>query len=99
MPTEAPSRVPAETVRVICASVSLVQGSVMDQLFEMRNRLCAEGSNPVVKTALLHTSGCLAFWFEGPGPAVQKVLQRVAEDPRHERFMVIHRSRGAPSLT
>ncbi|HSI53851.1 MAG TPA: BLUF domain-containing protein [Ramlibacter sp.] len=99
MSKQAPGRAPAEVVRVICASISLVQGSVMDELFQMRNHVGGHGTNPVVKCALLYTSGCFAFWFEGPGPAVQKLLKRAATDPRHERFVTIHRSKGAPTLT
>ena len=92
-------RPPAAITRVICASVSLVQGSVMEHLFLRRNRLLAAGRDPLVKCALLYASGWFVCWLEGPQEAVEKVLQRLAADPHNERQAVIHRSRGAATLT
>ena len=62
---------PAEVTRVICASVSLVTGSVMDELFAIRNRVCGTtGRVPGVRGALLYASGWFIFWLEGEHEAV-----------------------------
>jgi hypothetical protein len=91
---------PAEVTRVICASVSRVQGSVMAELFEARNRLCLPGSlTNNVRRAMLYSSGWFVFWFEGQAEAVEEVLQRSARDPRNSGQRVIHRSRGPACLT
>ncbi|MEO5671048.1 MAG: hypothetical protein ABIR26_10195 [Ramlibacter sp.] len=87
-----------EVARVICASIARVQGSVMDQLFEVRNRLCIS-SDPLVRSALLYSSGWFAFWAEGDVEAVRKAMLRAALDRRNDRQTVIHNSRGAPTLS
>ena len=90
---------PAEVTRVICASLSRVQGSVMSELFQIRNRLC-EASGPVlaVRGALLYSSGWFVLWLEGPAAEVEAFVQRAGRDSRNAHQKIIHRSRGPASL-
>ena len=90
---------PAEVTRVICASVSRVQGSVMSELFQIRNRLCElSGPEFTVRGALLYSSGWFVLWLEGAPAGVEAFVQRAARDPRNAHQKIIHRSRGPASL-
>jgi len=90
---------PREVTRVICASVCRVRGSVMSELFQIRNRLCElSGPTFAVRGALLYSSGWFVLWLEGPTAAVDAFTQRAARDPRNAHQKIIHRSRGPGSL-
>jgi membrane-bound inhibitor of C-type lysozyme len=90
---------PAEVTRVICASVSLVKGSVMDELFAIRNRVGGKSGRVAgVRGALLYTSGWFVFWLEGEQAAVEETVRRAAADPRNAHQKIIHRSRGPATL-
>lgn len=90
---------PVEVTRVICASVCRVRGSVMSELFQIRNRLCElSGPSFAVRGALLYSSGWFVLWLEGPTAAVDAFVQRAARDPRNAHQKIIHRSRGPGSL-
>ncbi len=95
---DASGHLPAKVTRVIFASVSRVQGSVMDQLFEIRNRYCEAGQTPTVRVALLYSRGWFVFWLEGPEAEVEALVQHVSRDPRNAHQKLLHRSLGAPSL-
>jgi hypothetical protein len=91
---------PPEVTRVICASMSLVTGSVMDELFEIRNRVSAGTNAPAgVRGALLYASGWFIFWLEGEAKAVDETVRRAAADPRNAHQKIIHRSRGPATLS
>jgi len=96
---EASSRPRAEVTRVICASVSRVAGSVMDEMFKIRNQNCKSGSAPPVRGALLYSSGWFVLWLEGQDGDVEALVRKAALDPRNSHQKLIHRSRGAASLT
>lgn len=98
MSTEFPSNPKAEVTRVICVSRSLVQGSVMTELFVARNRMCMPEIDLQVRAALLYSGGCFVLWVEGAEDAVQAFVKRAAADPRNERQIVIHRSQGEATL-
>lgn len=89
---------PAEVTRVICASVSRVAGSVMHQLLEIRNRVCAPNQTSLVAGALLYSSGWFVLWLEGPPDEVDAALDRAAIDSRNTGQVLIHRSVGAATL-
>jgi hypothetical protein len=90
---------PAEVTRVICASVSRVEGSVMDELFKIRNRNCEADPVGIVRGALLYSRGWFVLWLEGREAEVEAVVSKAALDPRNAHQKVIHRSRGPATLT
>jgi hypothetical protein len=84
--------------RVLRASLSRVNGSVMDELFAARERIVKE---PVegLRASLMHTSGWFLLWLEGTDEAVDTVLTRSSKKLRlHAQPRVIHRSRGPATL-
>lgn len=85
-------------VRVICTSLSLVQGSVMEELLALRQEFCAFGSLCGVRSALFYASGWFFQWHEGPAEGVEKMLRAVAADQRQKHMRVLHRSLGAATL-
>ncbi len=90
---------PGQVLRVICASVSLVRGSVMEELLAMRQQVSAFNTAHGLRSALLHSSGWFFQWHEGPVASVEKVVHVAAADPRHHHMRVIHRSLGGATLT
>ena len=86
-------------LRVICASVSLVRGSVMEEMLAMRGEVCAFNSACGVRSALLYSSGWFFQWHEGPVEGVERMLQVAKADRRHDRMRVLHRSLGEATLT
>ena len=98
MPEPSPRRSPREVTRVICASVSRVEGSVMEQLFQVRNHVSGPDPLGATRAALLYSSGWFILWLEGRAEAVEADLLRAARDARNANQVIIHRSRGAPTL-
>ena len=85
-----------ETVtRAVCASVSRIDGSVMDQLLSIRNELCGPGIRNRARFALLYTSGWFVLWVEGSEAAIDAVLKHAAADSRNEHQKLLQSSRGA----
>ncbi|MEJ6023933.1 hypothetical protein [Ramlibacter sp. PS4R-6] len=87
-----------EVTRAVCASLSRVEGSVMQELLKLRNELVAPGARVRVKYAVLYTSGWLVLWVEGSEDAVRKAIARAAADPRNEHQKLLHFSRGPAGL-
>ncbi|HVZ46052.1 MAG TPA: BLUF domain-containing protein [Ramlibacter sp.] len=85
--------------RIICASVSTVRGSVMDELFRIRDHICAHGEGTSVMGALLFSAGWFLLWLEGPDDDVEAARKRAARDRRNMHQRVIHRSVGPATLT
>jgi hypothetical protein len=84
--------------RVLRASLSRVSGSVMDELFAVRERAINE---PVegLRASLMHSSGWFLLWLEGSDEAVDTVIGRSSKKLRlHAQPRVIHRSRGPATL-
>lgn len=86
-------------LRVICASLSLVNGSVMEELLAMREEVCAFNSAHGVRSAFLYTSGWFFQWHEGPVDGVEKTLHIAKTDPRHDQMRILHRSVGVATLS
>src|SRR3954471_1355818 len=84
--------------RAVCASISRIEGSVMDQLMAVRNDLCGPESKSRTRVALFYISGWLVMLAEGSEAGVDAALQRAAEDPRNHHQKLLHRSRGPASL-
>jgi hypothetical protein len=87
------SEVPTLPVgRLVYASVCLVQEAVLDEMRRIRDHALAHNGPQGIRVALLYMSGWFVEWMEGPEGAIQALLQRVAQDPRHQGIKVIHRS-------
>jgi hypothetical protein len=84
------------TVRVLFASMSRVEGSVMDALFGVRNRIVCDGS--VTRAALHYTSGWFLFWLEGTPESVDRWMRDADEDERIHHSLLIHKSTGPATL-
>jgi hypothetical protein len=87
-----------EVLRVVCASLPLVQGSVMEELLAMRGPVSAFNLAQGVRSAFLYSSGWVFQWHEGPAAGVGKALRITQADPRHGRIRVLHRSLGPATL-
>ena len=85
-------------LRVVCASLSLVRGSVMQELLAMREPVSAFNLVNGVRSAFLYASGWLFQWHEGPAAGVEKALRVAQADPRVGPMRVLHRSLGPATL-
>lgn len=84
--------------RLIYASMSLVDGPVLDEMRRIRDHAVVRNQERGIRVALLHMNGWFVEWIEGPEAAIQTLLNRVAQDHRHQGLRVIHRSFGRPRL-
>ncbi|MES2787251.1 MAG: BLUF domain-containing protein [Pseudomonadota bacterium] len=84
--------------RLVVASESRIEGSVMEELFTVRKRFLAADDSREVHAAVLHSSGWFVIWIEGPQLGVDAVIRRSMSDPRHAQQRIIHRSRGPRTL-
>lgn len=84
--------------RLIYASVSQVEGSVLDEMRRIREHAVRNNAPHGLRVALLHMGGCFVEWIEGPGHAIDGLLERVSRDWRHHSLRVIHRSAGQARL-
>ncbi len=87
-----------EVLRVVCASLPLVQGSVMEELLAMRGEVSAFNASQGLRSAFLYSSGWVFQWHEGSTASVDKALRITQADPRHGRIRVLHRSLGRATL-
>src|SRR5213076_769624 len=84
--------------RVLRASISRVNGSVMEELFAARERVVLERIEGL-NACLMHSSGWFLLWLEGSDEAVDFVLKRSSKKLRlHVAPRVIHRSKGKATL-
>jgi twitching motility two-component system response regulator PilH len=88
---------PEAVTRAVVASVSRMEGSVMDQLLAIRNDICTP-QRTRVRSAFLYTSGWFIVWVEGDDEAVDEALKIAADDKRNEHQKILHRSRGPATL-
>lgn len=93
-----PAQTQQQHTRVICASLTRVDGSVMDELLGIREQVCAFNRAHGLRAAFLHASGWFFQWLEGPAAAIDKALRVSQADSRHGSLRVIHRSLGKPFL-
>lgn len=85
---------PSPVARIMYASQSRVEGSVYAQMEQIRHCALRHNEPAGVATALLHQAGWFVQWKEGPGAAVQRIMERVAADGRHQSLRMVHSSRG-----
>jgi hypothetical protein len=85
--------------RVVYASQANI---TQERYAEMENiRASALRHNPPegIATALLYQSGWFVQWKEGPGDALERLMDRVSRDRRHHSLRVVHSSHGPRLLT
>lgn len=93
------SEVPLQSVsRLIYASMSVVAGSVLDEMRRIRDHAVTNNQPAGLRVALLHMSGWFVEWIEGPAPGIRALMDRVAQDPRHHGLRILHESVGKPRL-
>lgn len=93
------SEVPLEPVeRVIFASLSDVQGPMLDEMRRISQQALAHNGRHGICAMLLNMCGWFVQWTEGPPNAVDDLLAKVAQDARHHGLKVLHRSFGRPRL-
>lgn len=80
--------------RLVYASRARIQDSVYAEMERIRASALRHNEPAGVYTALLYQSGWFVQWKEGPGEAVQRIMDRVAADRRHRDLRVVHSSRG-----
>jgi len=85
--------------RIMYASQASIRHSVYQEMEKIRASAVKHNEPAGIATALLHQSGWFVQWKEGPAPALQKVMERVAGDVRHFDLRIVHRSRGPRLLT
>lgn len=85
--------------RVIVASQASIRHSVYQEMEKIRASALKHNAPAGIATALLHQSGWFVQWKEGPAPALQEIMQRVAGDVRHFDVRIVHRSRGPRLLS
>ena len=80
--------------RIMYASQASVRHSVYQEMEKIRASALKHNEPAGIATALLHQSGWFVQWKEGPAPALQEIMERVASDVRHFDLRIVHRSRG-----
>jgi hypothetical protein len=84
--------------RVLRASISRVNGSVMEELFAARQRIVEERIEGL-HASLMYSSGWFLLWLEGADEPIDMVLKRSSKKLRlHAAPRVIHRSTGPATL-
>jgi hypothetical protein len=85
--------------RVLRASLSRVNGSVMEELFAAREKAVVTEPVDGLNASLMHSSGWFLLWLEGTDAAVDTVLKRSSKKLRmHTAPRILHRSRGPATL-
>lgn len=88
-----------DVARVVYASVARLAGSVYEEMQRIRASAVRNNEPAGVHTALLYQSGWFIQWKEGPGPALLRIMDRVAADGRHHSLRIVHSSRGPRLLS
>ena len=85
--------------RLLCATRWASRSSAVEELLASRREWLARTEATGVRTALLHASGWLVQWHEGPAAAVDAEWRRLAGDPQRQGLVALHCSDGPPVLT
>lgn len=93
-PDPSASEGPGLVARIVYASVARVEGSVYAEMERIRAAAVRHNQPVGVYTALLYQSGWFVQWKEGPGAALQRIMDRVGADRRHHGMRIVHASRG-----
>lgn len=84
--------------RLIYASVSNVEESVLDEMRRVRDRAVINNQRDGIRVMLMHKCGWFVQWMEGPPEALKRLVERVSFDKRHHGLKVVHESVGEPRL-
>lgn len=87
-----------EVARLIYASISSVDGPVLDEMRRIRDHAVAHNREQQLRVALMHRCGWFVEWIEGPPEGIPALMARVALDERHRSLKVVHESVGRPRL-
>lgn len=87
-----------EVGRLIYASVSSIDGPVLDEMRRIRDQAAVHNQAHGLRVVLMHTCGWFVQWIEGPPSGIQALIERVGRDPRHRALKVVHDSMGRPRL-
>ena len=75
-------KAPPGCVRLIGASLWSRTGSAVEHLLSLRSELARANDAQGLRCALLHSSGWLVQWFEGPAQAVDDAWDTARKDGR-----------------
>jgi hypothetical protein len=87
-----------EVGRLIYASISSVDGPVLDEMRRIRDHAVFNNHQHSLRVALMHRCGWFVEWIEGPPEGISALMARVSQDPRHRSLKVVHESVGSPRL-
>lgn len=87
-----------EVGRLIYASISAVDGPVLDEMRRIRDHAVAHNTEHGLRVALMHRCGWFVEWIEGPQDGIRELMGRVSLDQRHRSLKVVHESVGKPRL-
>ena len=80
--------------RLMGVSHSLLHGSVVEKLLEMRAGICSFNAARGVRTAVWYSSGWLLQWHEGPSAAVEEAWLASQSLDWQGAHRLLHRSQG-----
>src|SRR6185369_15771266 len=92
-------KAPPGCVRLIGASLWSRTGSAVDYLLSLRPELARANDAQGLRCALLHTSGWLVQWIEGPAEAVDQAWATAQKDSALRSPRLLHRSVGESKFT
>ncbi|MCB2019098.1 MAG: BLUF domain-containing protein [Hydrogenophaga sp.] len=87
-----------EVGRLIYASISSLDGPVLDEMRRIRDHAVANNAKYKLRVALMHRCGWFIEWIEGPPEGIRELMARVSLDERHRSLKVVHESVGHPRL-
>jgi Sensors of blue-light using FAD len=87
-----------EVGRLIYASISAVDGPVLDELRRIRDHAVVHNREHQLRVALMHRCGWFVEWIEGPPEGIPALMARVSTDERHRSLKIVHESVGRPRL-
>lgn len=87
-----------EVARLIYASISSVDGPVLEEMRRIRDHAVANNRAHNLRVALMHRCGWFVEWIEGPPEGIPALMARVSLDERHRSLKVVHESVGRPRL-
>ena len=90
---------PPGCVRLIGAGLWSRTGSAVEHLLSLRPELARANDAQGLRCALLHTSGWLVQWIEGPAEAVDVAWKTAQQDSALRGTRLLHRSIGEAKLT
>ena len=85
--------------RIVCASVSAVEGSAFEQLELIRQAALRNNEAHGIHAVLILLPGWFIHWAEGPVASIRGLLEHTRRDPRHHSRHIVHHSHGRRLLS